>query len=436
MKLKLSFLFLFLILFLFSFNVVSEGSNVVVVEITGTIDQGTVETLKDSIDLAESKNSEAIVLLLDTPGGGLQETFEIARLINESKIPIVGYVYPGGSAAWSAGTFILMSTHIAAMGDHTIIGSCQPIEVSVSGTHLINDSKTINALTSWMGERADMFGRNKSVAKRFIAENLNINETLSLKYGVIEHTASSIEELIQDINGTTVETSSGNVTLYTRYAKQIRYEPSLGIQLMKFFSNPVLTSILLIIGIFAIIFGISSPGFGAEVFGVIAILLSLIGSGFSMPVLAIIFIFIGILLLIIEILVTPGFGVIGIGGIISLIVGSIFLIPSYTNREWLISVAWIQDAFMVVLVIIVLIAIFFAFLLYKILEIRKKRAAVGVLSGETAKTVDRITPDKSGYVRYKGELWQATSDVTIEPNTKVTIVGKDETILKVEPKDV
>jgi len=436
MKLKFSFLFLFLILFLFSFNVVSESSNVVVVEITDTIDQGTVESLKESINLAKSKNSEAVILLLDTPGGGSRETFEIADLINESKIPIIGYVYPAGSAAWSAGTFILMSTHIAAMDDHTIIGSCQPIEVSVSGTHLINDSKTINALTSWMEERADMYGRNKSVAKRFITENLNINETLALKYGVIEHTTSSIEELIQDINGTAVKTSSGEVILNTRYAKQIKYEPSLGIQLMKFFSNPILTSILLILGIFAIIFGISSPGFGAEVFGVIAVLLSLVGSGFSMSVLAIIFIFIGILLLIIEILVTPGFGVIGIGGIISLIVGSIFLIPSYTNREWLISVNWIQDAFMVVLVIIVLIAIFFAFLLYKILEIRKKRAVVGVFSGEIAKAVDRITPDKPGYVRHKGELWQATSDMVIEPNTKVIIVDKDETTLKVKPKNV
>ena len=428
----LIFLFLFLSIFIASAN----GSNVIVVEVTDTIDQGTVEILKESIKLAESRESEAILLLLDAPGGGLSETFDIADLINESEIPVIGYVYPGGSAAWSAGTFILMSTHIAAMGDYTIIGSCQPVEVSVSGTRLINDSKTINALTSWMETRANMFDRNKSVAKRFITENLNLNESKALEYGVIEHIASSIEELIQYVNGTIVKTSKGEITLYTKYAEQIQYSPSLGIQLMKFFSNPVLTSILLILGIFAVIFGISSPGFGAEVFGVIAILLSLIGSGFSISVLAIIFIVIACLLLIVEIFVTPGFGVVGIGGIISLIVGSIFLIPSYTNREWLISVDWLGEAFLVVLVIIALIAIFFAFLLYKILQIRKKKAAVGTFVGETAKTVDRITPEKSGYVRHKGELWQATSDTIIEPKTKVIIIEKDESTLKVKPKDI
>jgi len=427
---------IFLFLFLSVFIVSASASNVIVVEVTDTIDQGTVEIFKESINLAESKKSEAIILLLDTPGGGLRETFEIADLINESSIPIVGYVYPGGSAAWSAGTFILMSTHIASMSDNTVIGSCQPVEVSVSGTRLINDSKTINALTAWIEERADMYGRNKSVSKRFITENLNINETRALDYGVIEYTASSIEELIQEINGTVVTTNAGKITLNTRYAKQIKYEPSLGIQLLKFFSNPTLVSVLLILGIFAIIFGISSPGFGAEVFGVISILLALIGSGFSIPVLAIIFIVVACILLLIEIFFVPGFGFIGIGGIISLIVGSIFLIPSYTNKEWLISVSWIEEALVVVIVVIALIAIFFAFLLYKILEIRKKRAAIGIFSGETAKTVDKITPDKPGYVRHKGELWKATSDTVIEPKTKVIIVDKDDTTLKVKPKDV
>lgn len=436
MKLKLSFLFLFLILFLFSFTAVSESSNVVVVEITGTIDQGTVEILKESMRLAESKNSEAIILLLDTPGGGLSETFEIAELINESKIPVVGYVYPSGSAAWSAGTFILMSTHIAAMADHTIIGSCQPVEVSITGTKMINDSKTINALTSWMKERANMYGRNTTIAKRFITENLNINETLALKYGAIDFSAPSVGQLLQDINGTVVKTNSGDVTLNTRYAKQIKYEPSLGIQLMKFFSNPALTSILLLLGVFAIIFGISAPGFGAEVFGVIAVLLALVGSGFSISALALIFIVVGFILLIIEIFAIPGFGVVGIGGIISLIIGSAFLIPDYHNRNWLVSMDVIGETITVVIVIVILIALFFAFMLYKVLEARRKRVAIGLFSGETAKTVDRITPDKPGYVRYKGELWQATSDTTIEPNTKVIIIEKNETTLKIKPKDV
>jgi len=433
MKLKIFFLSLFIILF-FSFVASSQSPNVAIVKITDTIDQSTVEILKESINFAETQNSEAIILLLDTPGGALQQTFEIADIINKSRIPIVGFVYPSGSAAWSAGTFILMSTHIAAMADHTIIGSAQPVELSVGGARLINDSKTINALTKWLEERASMYGRNQTIVKKFITENLNLNETLALKYGVIEYTASSIEQLVQDINGTTVKTSEGKKVIDTHYAKQLWYTPSIGIQFMKFFSNPVLTSILLLLGIFALIFGISSPGFGAEVFGVIAILLSLVGSGFSISTLSLIFIVVGCLLLIIEIFVTPGFGVIGIGGMISLIIGAIFLIPNYNNKEWLITMNYINDAITIILVVITLLAAFFVFLLYKIIQARRKKAAIGAFIGETAKTIDRIEPGRVGYVRFKGELWQATADTAIEANTKVEIIGKDETILRIKPK--
>jgi len=435
MKLRFSLILLVFLFLFFSFSTYALSSNVLVVEITDTIDQSTVEIFKESMQQARDENSEAIILLLDTPGGGLDQTFEIADMINKSEIPVVGYVYPGGSAAWSAGTFILMSTHIAAMADHTIIGSCQPVEIGLEGTKYITDSKIINALTKWIETRAEMYNRNQTIAAKFITENLNLNATLAKKYGIIEHVSPSIDQLLQDINGTIVPTSKGLVTLNTKNAKQIRYSPSLKILFMKFFSNPVLASLLLMLGIFALIFGISSPGFGAEVFGVIAILLALVGSGFAISTLSIIFIIIGCLLLLIEIFATPGFGVIGIGGIICLLIGSIFLVPSYSTTKWAISMDWINEAIIVLVVAAVLIAAFFAFLLYKVIQIRKKKAVVGTFIGEKAKTIDRITPDTPGYVRFKGEYWQATSDTIIEPNTKVIIVEKDESTLIVKPDE-
>ena len=431
MKLKLSLIFLF---FIFSTLVSAvQASNVLVVEVTDTIDQYTVEIFKESLEQAKSENSEAIILLLDTPGGGLDQTFEIADIINESAIPFVGYVYPQGSAAWSAGTFILISCHVAAMADYTIIGSAQPVEITIEGSKLVTDSKIINALVSWIETRAEMRNRNKTIAAKFITENLNLNETLALEYQIIEHSSSSIDQLLKDINGSVIITSRGEVILDTINARQIRYSPSIGIQIMKFFSNPLLTSLLFMLGIFAIIFGISSPGFGAEVFGVIAILLSLIGSGFAVSALSIIFIIIGCLLLIIEIFATPGFGVIGIGGIICLLFGGMFLIPNYST-EWAISMDWINQAIIILIAAAIIIAIFFVFLLYKVIQVRRKKAAVGTFIGETAKTIDRISPYKSGYVRFKGELWNATSDIAIEPNTKVIIVEKDESTLKVTLK--
>lgn len=432
-KLIIISLIFFFSLFL-SFNVNAQVSNVLIVEINDTINQSTVELLYEVIQEADYQKSQAIVLILDTPGGGLQQTFEIAEIIKNSEIPVVGYVYPSGSAAWSAGTFILISTHIAAMANNTIIGSCQPVEITLEGTRTINDSKTINALVQWIQERADIYGRNKTLAKEFIIDNRNINASIAEKFGVIEYVSDSIEILLKKIDGDIVETLKGNLTINSKYAEQIYYSPSIKIIFLKFLSNPILQSLLLMLGVFALIFGISSPGFGAEVFGVIAILLSLIGSGFSIPEFSIIFIILGFLLLIIEIFVTPGFGVIGLGGIICLSLGSIFIIPTFTTRDWMISMDWINDIIIILIVAAILISIFFGFLLYKIIQIRKKKKAVGVFIGETATTTDRITPDKPGYVRFKGELWKAKSNDFIESNTKVTILKKDEFYLIVEPE--
>ena len=435
MKLKLSLTFSFFILIFLSTSVFAQNSNVLIVEISSTIVLSTVEIVHERIGEAEYRNSEAIVLLLDTPGGGLQETIEIWELIRSSTKPFIGYVYPQGSASWSAGTFILIGTHIAAMADNTIIGSAQPVEISFEGTRIINDSKTINALVARLQERADIYGRNKTIVGEFITKNLNLNETQALEYGVIEFVSDSIDHLLDDIDGTVINTSAGNITLHTKNAEQILYSPSFKIQILKLISNPILTSLLLVLGIISLIIGIQSPGFGAEVFGVIAILLSLIGSGFSVSTLGIFFITIGCLLLIIELFVLPGFGVVGIGGVICLIMGAVFLIPTYSNREWLISMEWTDTAIMIVLVIIGLLAAFFVFLLYKILQIRQKKTRVGTFIGEKAKTIDRITPDKPGYVRFKGEYWQAKSDTTIEPNTKVIISGKDESTLIIKPRE-
>jgi len=414
-------------------NVEAQNNNVLIVEIKDTINHSTVELLIECFVEAEKQKSEAIIILLNTPGGGLQETFEIASIIKNSKIPAIGYVFPSGSSAWSAGTFILISTHIAAMANNTIIGSCQPIEITVEGSKPINDSKTINALIEWFQERADIYGRNKTIAKDFIINNTNINATLAKKYQVIEYVADSIESLLNQIDGKKVQTSSGNITLRTKQSEKIYYSPSLKIIILNLLSNPLLTSLLLILGIFCIIFGLSAPGLGAEVFGAIAILLSLIGAGFSLPELSIIFLILGALLLILEIFIMPGFGIVGFGGIICLFIGSIFLIPTYSTYEWMISMDWINNLIITLSVLAVLITIFFVFLLYKIIQIRNKKKAVGVFEGEYAITTEEISPNRSGYVRFKGEYWKAKSESYIEPNKKVIIIKKDDLYLIVKP---
>lgn len=439
MNKKQIFFFSFLLISIFVFIIPtvnsSEDSNVLIVEIKGEIDHTTVNRIKESLQRAEKEKSEAIIMLLDTPGGGLKETFEIADIIQESAIPFIGYVYPKGSAAWSAGTFIFISSHVTAMAENTVIGSCQPVRIGPTGTELIEDSKTINALVAWITERAEIHNRNTTTAERFITENLNLNSTDAKKYGINEHVSSSIDQLLKDINGLEIETAAGNITLNTANAKKIYYNPSISLMIVEAISNPFLTSILLLLGIYAVIFGISTPGFGAEVFGVIAIMLALVGSGFSIPVLSIIFIIIGTVLLLIEVFAIPDFGVVGIGGIICLAIGSILLVPSYSTTEWMIQMDWINDLIIVVLFAVALIAAFFVFLLYKVIKIRSKKKATGVFVGEKAIATDDIEPNSSGYVMFKGEYWKAKSDTKINKNDNVLITEKEGSILHVKPLD-
>jgi membrane-bound serine protease (ClpP class) len=145
------------------------------------------------------------------------------------------------------------------------------------------------------------------------------------------------------------------------------------------------------------------------------------------------FIILGVVLLLVEIYVTPGVAVVGFGGIFCLIIGGLFLVPSYPTREWLISGEYMTTAFLILLAMILIFAVFFGFVLFKVIQIRRKRPSIGVFAGETAVTIDRLTPETQGYVRYKGEYWLASSKVDIEPNTKVLILRKEDTVLHVQP---
>ena len=139
-----------LILFLtilFLIPQLAEAKKVLVIEVNGPITAGTLELFKSSLEKAEEIKAEALLMTLDTPGGGLTETLEIVKLIDRTDIPIISYVYPTGATAWSAGTIILISSHVAAMSPNTVIGSAQPASLSTQGFVPINESKIINALT-------------------------------------------------------------------------------------------------------------------------------------------------------------------------------------------------------------------------------------------------------------------------------------------------
>jgi len=414
----------------FSGKTLAQTEKIVVLNFEGTISTMSVELLKEALTYAETANLP-IVLLINTPGGNLDSTFEIIKLIENSKVPVVGFVYPTGATAWSAGTYILFSTHVAAMAPHTIIGSCQPVALSFEGSQPINDTKMINALTAFLVEKARMHGRNETVARLCVKENLNLNDEQAKKFGVVEVLASSLDDLKEKIDGLTVITALGECTIKSKDAEIVEWTPSLRVLILKTISEPMIALFLLMIGLYTLILGLTSPGVGGEIVGGILLVLGLIGVGMikDVNVGALLLIAIGAALLIYE-LFTPGFGIIGGSGVVSTLIGSLLLFP----RQWAISQEWLNMLYLASIIIPLVFGGFFTFAAYKIIKARRKPPFLRFFIGEEAEVVEEITPEKAGFVVYKGEYWKAKSDETIKPKQKVKIVGKDGPILIVKPK--
>ena len=420
-----------LLTFLFLISQLAEAKKVLVIEVNGPITRGTLELFKSGLEKSEEIDAEALLAILDTPGGGLTETLEIVKLIDRSNIPVISYVYPTGATAWSAGTIILVSSHVAAMSPNTVIGSAQPAALSTQGFAPINESKIINALTTLVAEKARLHRRNATAAVAFIRENLNLNPEKARAMKAIEFISPSIEDLLNQVNGLKLN-STIQKTLITKNAEIIKHKPSLRIQFLNLITNPMLASVLLILGIYALIFGFSSPGFGSEIAGIILIALGLLGLSFDVNLVAIFLLIFGVVLLLIE-LNTPGFGVLGIAGIAATIIGSIILIPTsfpkyYVSKEF--------QAMMIASVIVpsVIFGIFFLFALFKVMKIRKKKSVIGEMVGETATVTEKIIPKKSGYVNYQGEIWEAISNKKIEKGAEVIIEDKKGHVLFVRKK--
>lgn len=401
-------------------------NSVLVLEIAEAITPASDNLVADAIERAENGNFEALVITLDTPGGGLEETQIIIKAIENTTVPVIGYV-PESGKAWSAGTLILMGTDIAAMAPFTVIGSAQPVQMSAEGTVPVDDEKIINALVKFSVETARKHGRNETFAEEVITKNRNLNDEEALEEGVIEYRASSISDLLIQVDGEIVKGRE----LKTANAAIENYTPPLPLTFLKLISNPILSSLLLTIGLYGIIFGISNPGAGAELFGIIAIVIGLIGTGFDINIAALFLIIIGVGLLILE-LQSPGFGIFGLAGLISLVIGSIFLVP--LGSENIYTPEFIRMLVLTIVIPTIVFGLFLVYAIYKVAETRKKKPVIGAIIGDTAQTIDPISPEKHGFVRYKGEYWKARSEEEIGVDQEVEITGKEREVLVVKRK--
>ncbi len=405
------------------------GPSVVYIKVEGVIDTAMEDYVKSAIKYAEERNA-VLVIFLNTPGGYLDSAQDIVIAMDSASIPVVGYVYKGW--AESAGTLILESTDIAAMAPGTQIGSLQPVMYNpTTGSYEpVNESKIINAVVEFLIVHAGDKGRNVTELRRFVTHNDNLDPQTALKYHVINFIANDLQSLIREINGSRVRLPSSNLTVLIKLnGNAYYYSPSVRSSLLHALSDPLLSGLLLSLGMLIILFTLAAGHPALAAIGALLLFLGLAGSGFNPNYTALFLIVLGSILLFIEIH-TPGFGIIGGTGIIMLILGIAILPISSGGMAF--SIAYAKGLLEGLYATGAVVGAFGAYTVYKIVQVRRRPSKLWALEGIRGKALDRIEPGKTGFVIVNGEYWKAKSDEVIEPGDEIVVVGKEGRILKVK----
>jgi len=405
------------------------GPSVAYIEVTGIIDYAMVDYVRAAIAQAEADNS-VLVIMLNTPGGYLDAALEIVAAINDAEIPVVGYVVD--KWAESAGTLILVSTHIAAMQPGTIIGSMQPVayDPATGAYQPINDTKIINPIIRVLCEHGATKGRNATALVRFVLFNDNYGAQDAYRYHIIEFVAADLEDLISQINGQVVRLPSGDTVKLELDGTYYHIPPSPRVVILHTLSDPILAGILLSLGMLIVLFSMASGHYAGAAVGALLLILGMAGSGFNPNTASILLIGLGALLIVVEIY-TPGFGLIGGTGIVMLILG-IALLP-LGGGGFAISPAYADQLVAIIYSIGGFFGIVTAVVIYKIIQVRKRKPLLWSLEGAEGVAIDDIGPETPGFVLVEGEYWKAISTGgVIRKGERVRVVRKEGPVLVVE----
>jgi len=407
-----------------------------VLRIEGTITEGTSLEVVEGLREAEEMGVEAVLVELDTPGGLVDSTLKITEAILNSELPVITYVTPKGAIAASAGSFILVSGNIAAMAPGTTTGAAMPVEIGMEGRKPA-DEKTIKFYAGHVESIAASRGRNATQAKRFVTENDVLNGNTALERGIIDLIAEDETELLNKVDGMTVKIGTENRTLATKNASLYIKEKSVRSYLLETLSNPQIAFILLMVGMYGLIFGFMSPGtYVPEMIGAICLILSLYGMGlFEVNMFGVLLIIIAVILFIAEAL-TPTFGILTTGGAVCLIIGALILPkePFLFNPQS----EWFEGFLLTIIGVVVATAVFFFFAIGAVLKVRKRRAKVGAeeLIGKVTRAETEINEEK-GTIKVRGEIWNARTldEEKIKEREKVEIVDREGLTLIVKRKE-
>ncbi len=451
---------------LFSSLANAADNKVVVLEIKGAIGVATAEYLIDGIQHAEEQNAELIIIDMDTPGGLMNATRDIIQAILGSPVPVATYVTPAGARADSAGTYILLASHIAAMAPTTHLGAATPVSITGddvtpdqpaddgddgaddvegaddgaeeaddtaddkpdskdrSGTAM--EKKVLNDAIAYIRGLAKRHGRNADWAEEAVRDAATLTAEEALEQNVIEFIADNRTELLNLVDGHEVTINSEIVALETQGAAVERYEPNWRIKILSAIASPEIVLLLGIIGLYGLMYEGWNPG--AIVPGVVGIICLMLAA-YGLQVLPVNYV--GLALIIVGIgLMTaeafaPSFGALGLGGIVAFVFGAIMMFDSE------IPGFGISLTFVIGLALVA--ALLLIWLVGYLLKFRRRRSVSG--RGSIIGGIGTALQDFSGdgKVWLEGEAWTARSNVPIEKDQQVVVLALDGLTLEVEP---
>jgi membrane-bound serine protease (ClpP class) len=405
----------------------AHANDIYTIKIQGAIQPPVAGFIAESIAKAEKDGGEALIILMDTPGGLDTSMREIIKGIMDASIPVIVYVYPPGARAASAGSVILLASHIAAMAPGTNVGAAHPVTIGKEKADKEMMTKVVKDAEAYVRSLAAKRGRNAEWAAKSVKESASITANDALEKHVIDIVAENVDDLLVKADGKTVETKKGKATLKLKGKKVVEIEMPFKYRFLSYLSDPNVAYLLMMLGMYGILFEIYSPGaiFPGVVGGISIILALYAFQTIPISFAGVFLILLGVVFFILELKIISH-GVLGIAGIISIVIGSVMLIDLPKS---VLAISWKS-----ILTVAVLSGIFFFGVVSYAIKAQLSKVKTGKegLIGETG--IARTDIFAEGKVFLHGELWNAQSDESIGIGQKVVVTGVDGLVLVVKKK--
>lgn len=414
MKTKIASFFILSLLFL-PCIASPQSKHAEVITIDGVINPVVVEFISKAIRRAETEGAECLVIQMDTPGGLDLSMRSIIKEMMSADIPIIVYVSPGGARAASAGAIITLAADIAAMTPGTNIGAAHPVSLGGGkmGEHMAE--KIENDAAAYVESIATKRNRNKEWAIKAVRESVSITEIEALKINVIDLIATDLDDLLSQIDGREIKTAAGVKKLATKNIMVSHSEMGMREKILDTLSNPNIAYILMMLGFLGLYFELSNPGaiFPGVIGGISLILAFFAFQTLPINYAGVLLILLALILFILEFKVTS-FGMLSVGGIISLTLGSLMLFDS--------SVPFLRVSFDIIIPVVTVTSAFFILAVFLAIKAHRRKPTTGRegLLGTTGIVKSKIDPQ--GKVFIHGEYWDATSDEMIPEETRVEVI--------------